>query len=39
LAFAVAAGIAAAGAVVAVVGLPRVSIRGARRRAVVAEGA
>jgi MFS family permease len=39
LAFAIAAVFAAAGAVVALVGLPRVSIRGPRRRAVVAEGA
>jgi EmrB/QacA subfamily drug resistance transporter len=39
LAFAVAAAFAAAGAVIALVGLPRVSLRGARRRAIAAESA
>jgi hypothetical protein len=39
LAFAVAAGFAALGALIALVGLPRVSIRAARPRTIAAEGA
>jgi EmrB/QacA subfamily drug resistance transporter len=39
LAFGIAAAFAAAGAVFALVGLPRVSLRGSRRRAIITEGA
>ena len=39
LAFGIAAAFAAAGAVIALFGLPRVSLRGARRRAIAAESA
>ena len=39
LAFGVAAALSAAGAVIALVGLPRVSMRGVRRRAIAAESA
>ena len=39
LAFGVAAALSAAGAVIALVGLPRVSMRGVRRQAIAAESA